>query len=182
MIIWGFIKVSEHCILVIEDQEDQAELYEVTLKKAGYRVRNAYTGEEGIAEFKANSADAIVLDMTLPEMHGVQVLREIRAISAKVPVIIVTGETHDDLRAQCERLGAQEYLSKPPDFEALLKAIARALETPLEEAEVVTLRLSARVIEQLSAIDSNLERAITRLIDEQGKHATRTRAASATDE
>ena len=154
----------------------------MTLKKAGYRVRNAYTGEEGIAEFKANGADAIVLDMTLPEMHGVQVLREIRAISAKLPVIIVTGETHDDLRAQCERLGAHEYLSKPPDFEALLAAIARALETPLEEVEVVTLRLSARVVEQLSAIDSNLERAITRLVDEQSEHELLKRAASTRDE
>jgi DNA-binding response OmpR family regulator len=162
--------VSEHCILVIEDQEDQAELYEVTLKKAGYRVRNAYTGEEGIAEFKAHAADAIVLDMTLPEMHGVQVLREVRNISPGVPVIIVTGETHDELRAQCERLGVQEYLSKPLDFKTLLAAIARALETPPEEAEVVTLRLPKRVVAQLSAIDSNIERAITRLADEGRRH------------
>ena len=174
--------MSEHCILVIEDQEDQAELYEVTLKKAGYRVRNAYTGEEGIAEFKAGGADVIVLDMTLPEMHGAQVLREIRAISPTLPVIIVTGETHADLRAQCERLGVQEYLSKPPDFNTLLAAIARSLETPPEEAEVVTLRLPKRVVEQLNAIDSNLERAITRLSDEQAAHAPRSRAASGKDE
>jgi DNA-binding NtrC family response regulator len=169
--------VSEHCILVIEDQEDQAELYEVTLKEAGYRVRNAYTGEEGIAEFKANGADVIMLDMTLPEMHGAQVLREIRAISPNIPVIIVTGETHMELRAQCERLGVQEYLSKPPDFNTLLAAIARALETPPEEAELVTLRLPKRVVEQLSALDQNLERAITRLSDEHSERTPRTRAA-----
>ena len=154
----------------------------MTLKKAGYRVRNAYTGEEGIAEFKANGADAIVLDMTLPEMHGAQVLREIRAISPTLPVIIVTGETHEDLRAQCERLGVQEYLAKPPDFNALLKAIARALETPPEEAEVVTLRLPKRVVEQLSALDPNLERAITLLSDEQAAHPQRSRAASGREE
>ena len=174
--------MSEHCILVIEDQEDQAELYDVTLKKAGYRVRNAYTGEEGIAEFKASGADVILLDMTLPEMHGAQVLREIRAISPTLPVIIVTGETHADLRAQCERLGVQEYLSKPPDFNRLLAAIARALETPPEEAEVVTLRLPKRILEQLSTIDQNLERAITRLSDEQAARTPRSRAASIRDE
>jgi DNA-binding response OmpR family regulator len=163
--------VSEHCILVIEDQEDQAELYEATLKKAGYGVRNAYTGEEGIAEFKANGADVILLDMTLPEMHGAEVLREIRLLSASIPVIVITGETNEQLRAQCERLGAQDYLSKPPNFDVLLEAIARALETPTEEAEVVTLRLPVRVIEQLSAIDKNLERAISRLIDDQPRQA-----------
>ena len=142
----------------------------MTLKTAGYRVRNAYTGEEGIAEFKANGADIILLDMTLPEMHGAQVLREVRAVSPTIPVIVVTGETHDELRAQCERLGVQEYLSKPPDFKTLLAAIARALETPPEEAEVVTLRLPKRVVAQLSAIDSNIERAITRLADEGRRH------------
>jgi DNA-binding response OmpR family regulator len=157
--------MSEHCILVIEDQEDQAELYEVTLKKAGYRVRNAYTGEEGLAEFKASGADLILLDMTLPEMHGAQVLHEIRTISPTVPVIVLTGETHEDLRAQCERLGVQEYLAKPPDFKALLATIEQALETPPEDAEVVTLRLPKRVLERLSAIDPNLERAITKAVD-----------------
>ena len=139
-------------------------MYEVTLKRAGYRVRNAYTGEEGIAEFKANGADIILLDMTLPEMHGAQVLREIRAVSPTIPVIVITGETHEDLRTQCERLGVQEYLSKPPDFNALLAAIEHALETPPEDAEIVTLRLPKRVLEQLSAIDPNLERAITKAV------------------
>ncbi len=161
--------MKEHCILVIEDQEDQAELYEVTLKEAGYRVRNAYTGEEGIAEFKANGADVIVLDMTLPEMHGVEVLREIRALSPTIPVIIVTGETHAQLRAQCERLGVQAYLPKPPAFPVLLESIAHALETTPEEAELVTLRLPKRVIEQLHAIDPNLERAITRLSEDSSQ-------------
>src|SRR5919112_6264686 len=105
--------MGEHCILVIEDQEDLAELYESTLKKAGYQVRNAFTGEEGIAEFQASGADVVLLDMTLPEMHGTQVLKEIRALNASVPVIVVTAEENDQLREQCARLGVQDYLSKP---------------------------------------------------------------------
>jgi len=159
--------VEQHCILVIEDQEDLAELYEATLEAAGYKVRTAYTGEEGFAEFKANGADVILLDMTLPEMNGVQVLREIRAINASVPVVIVTGETSSDLRQQCERLGVQEYLSKPPDYDEILSAINRSIEAPREEAEVVTLRLSKPVLSQLSDIDPNIERAITKLLDER---------------
>lgn len=170
--------MSEHCILVIEDQEDLAALYESTLKKAGYKVRIAFTGEEGFAEFRANGADIVLLDMTLPEMHGGQVLREIRALNANVPVIIITGETSEELREQCERLGVQEYLSKPPDYDAMLAAIGRAIEEPRAEAEVIVLRLSKPLIARLNQIDSNLERAITKLLDERELKRTQTRAAT----
>jgi DNA-binding response OmpR family regulator len=158
--------MSEHCILIVEDQEDLAELYEASLKKAGYKVRNAYTGEEGIGEFKANGADAILLDMTLPEMHGSQVLREIRALDASVPVIVITGEENEQLRAQCERLGVHDYLSKPVNYDLMLQAVGIALESPPEAAEIVTLRLPSRIIQKLQEIDTNLERAITQLCEE----------------
>jgi two-component system, OmpR family, response regulator RegX3 len=165
--------MGEHCILVIEDQEDLAELYEATLEKAGYKVRNAFTGEEGIAEFQASGADVILLDMTLPEMHGTQVLRQIRDINASVPVIVITAEDSEQLREQCERLGVQDYLAKPVNYEAMLTAVQLALESPPEEAEVITLRLTSRVIQQLTEIDSNLERAITQLVEEREAKANK---------
>jgi DNA-binding response OmpR family regulator len=165
--------MGEHCILVIEDQEDLAELYESTLKKAGYQVRNAFTGEEGIAEFQASGADVVLLDMTLPEMHGTQVLKEIRAVNASVPVIVVTAEENDQLREQCARLGVQDYLAKPVNYDALLTAVHLALEAPPEEAEVITVRLPSRVIQQLGEIDSNLERAITQLVEERDSKANK---------
>jgi DNA-binding response OmpR family regulator len=160
--------VAKRRILVIEDQEDLAELYESALKKAGYEVTVAYTGEEGVAEFHANRADAVLTDMTLPEMHGTKVLEEIRNLSASVPVLVATGETLAESREVCQRLGVQEYLSKPVDVNELLKAIERALahvETD-EHYMVVTVRLPARVLQTLMEIDENLERAITRVCDE----------------
>ena len=165
--------MTEHCILVIEDQEDLSELYEATLTGAGYKVRAAFTGEEGIAEFRTNGADAVLLDMTLPEMHGTQVLHEIRSLNAKVPVIVISAEANEQLRAQCERLGVQAYLSKPVNYEAVLAAIKLSLETPPEDAELITLRLPARVIRQLNEVNSNLERAITQLIEERQQAAGR---------
>jgi CheY-like chemotaxis protein len=103
--------------------------------------------------------------MTLPEMQGTQVLRELRTLNATVPIIIITGETGALYREDCERLGVRGYLSKPPDYDELLEMIRRSFEAPPEEAEVVTLRLSKRVIEQLAQIDSNLEQAITQLVE-----------------
>ncbi|MGI9105940.1 MAG: response regulator [Pyrinomonadaceae bacterium] len=162
--------MAKHRILVIEDQEDLAELYQSSLRTAGYEVTNAYTGEEGVAEFEANGADAILLDMTLPEMHGTKVLEEIRNQSASVPVVVVTGETLAESREVCSRLGVQEYLSKPPDYDQLLKAFARALASPTtdEQFMVVTMRLPARILQMLTEVDPNIERAITRICDECG--------------
>jgi len=159
--------MSQHRILVIEDQEDLAELYRTTLEGAGYEVTNAFTGEEGVAEFRANGADAVLLDMTLPEMHGTAALEEIRALSASVPVVVVTGETLAESRAICDRLGVQEYLSKPPDYDALVKAIAIALAHPMHDEQymVVTVRLPVSILARLHDIDPNLERAITKLCE-----------------
>ena len=169
-------------ILVIEDQEDLAMLYEESLSRAGYKVVNAYSGEEGIAEFEAGGADAILLDVTLPEMNGIQTLEEIRRRDARVPVIIVTGETHEDFRAQCERLGVTDYLTKPPDFERLLNTVAHALNVNTDkDFEVVTVRLSSNTVERLRETDANLERAIAQWSEERTapkdeKHATQTAA------
>src|SRR5918912_4514028 len=107
-------------VLVIEDQEDLAALYESALVKDGFEVSKAYTGEEGVALFEDNGADAVVLDLTLPEMHGLQALQQIRALNARVPVVVVTGEASDETRRQCERLGVQGYLAKPAGHDRII--------------------------------------------------------------
>ena len=159
-------------VLVVEDQEDLAALYESALTKEGYEVSKAYTGEEGVAFFEDNGADAVMLDMTLPEMHGVQTLQAIRGLNANVPVVVVTGETSDETRQQCERLGVQQYLSKPADYRDILAALRGALSDPkttTEEYQVVTLRLPSRIIKCLAGIDENIERAVELICEEKFK-------------
>ena len=159
-------------VLVIEDQEDLAALYEKALEKEGYAVSKAYTGEEGVALFEDNGADAVVLDMTLPEMHGVQTLQTIRGLNANVPVVVVTGETSDETRRQCERLGVQQYLSKPADYRDIMDSIRRALADPktvTEEYQVVTLRLPSRIVRCLMGLDENIERAVELICEEKFK-------------
>ena len=159
-------------ILVVEDQEDLAALYESALRKEGFEVSKAYTGEEGVALFEDDGADAVVLDLTLPEMHGLQALQQIRALNARVPVVVVTGETSDETRRQCERLGVQEYLSKPAGHDRIIAALRRALSDPkttTEEYEVVTLRLPTRIVRCLSGVDENIERAVELICEERFK-------------
>jgi DNA-binding response OmpR family regulator len=164
--------MAGHRVLVIEDQEDLAALYEQALGKEGYAVSKAYTGEEGVALFEDNGADAVVLDMTLPEMHGVQTLQSIRGMNANVPVIVVTGETSDETRRKCEHLGVQQYLSKPADYRDIIDAIQRALSDPkttTEEYQVVTLRLPTRIVKCLMGLDENIERAVELICEEKLK-------------
>ena len=164
--------MSKPRVIVVEDQEDLAALYQASLSKAGFEVVNAYTGEEGVAEFQANGADALLMDMTLPEMHGLQTLQKIRALNPNVPVVVVTGETSDETRLQCERLGVQDYLSKPVEYKELTAALRRGLNDPktvTEEYQVVTMRLPTRIIKCLSGLDENLERAVTLICEEKFK-------------
>jgi DNA-binding response OmpR family regulator len=159
-------------VLVIEDQEDLAALYDKALTKEGYRVSKAYTGEEGVALFEDDGADAVVLDMTLPEMHGLQALQAIRGMNANVPVIVVTGETAEETRRQCERLGVQQYLTKPADYRDIMDALGRALSDPkttTEEYQVVTLRLPTRIVRCLMGLDENIERAVELICEEKFK-------------
>ena len=164
--------MGEHRVLVIEDQEDLAALYESALTQDGFRVTKAYTGEDGVALFEDRGADAVMLDLTLPEMHGLQALQVIRGLNANVPVVVVTGETSDETRRQCERLGVREYLSKPVDHRQILAALRRALDDPktvTEEYQVVTLRLPTRIIKCLAGLDENLERAVEMICAEKFK-------------
>ena len=164
--------MGDQRVLVIEDQEDLAALYESALTQEGFRVTKAYTGEEGVALFEDRGADAVMLDMTLPEMHGLQTLQALRGLNANVPVVVVTGETSDETRRQCERLGVQEYLSKPADHRHIAAALRRALTDPkttTEEYQVVTLRLPSRIVKCLTGLDENLERAVEMICEEKFK-------------
>jgi len=161
-----------HRVLVIEDQEDLAALYESALEQDGFGVTKAYTGEEGVALFEDRGADAVLLDMTLPEMHGLHTLQAIRGLNTNVPVVVVTGETSDETRRQCERLGVQEYLSKPAEHRQIIAALRRALDDPkitTEEYQVVTLRLPSRIVKCLTGLDENLERAVEMICEERFK-------------
>lgn len=164
--------MAQRRVLVIEDQEDLAALYESALDREGFAVSKAYTGEEGVAVFEDDGADAVVMDMTLPEMHGVQTLQAIRGLNANVPVIVVTGETSDETRRQCERLGVQQYLAKPADYRDIIEALRRAFSDPkttTEEYQVVTLRLPSRIIKCLMGLDENIERAVELICEEKFK-------------
>ncbi len=113
-------------LLIIEDNQGLNQEMVMAMEAAGYSVDFSYTGEEGEILVLANSYDAILLDLNLPDRDGMEVLSFIRNEGLKTPVIIISGR--DELEDRIEGLdqGADDYLVKPFEL-AELKARVHAL-------------------------------------------------------
>ena len=113
-------------ILIIEDEEKIARFIELELKFEGYQVEKAFEGRAGLALAQAQPFDLILLDIMLPGLNGIEVLRRIRQFS-NVPVILLTAR--DTVVDKVTGLdgGADDYITKPFAIEELLARIRVAL-------------------------------------------------------
>ena len=113
-------------ILLVEDERHMAEAIAQVLKKNNYSVDLAYDGEYGLDCALSGIYDVVILDIMLPKLDGISVLRELRNNGAEVPVILLTakGEIEDKVRGLDS--GADDYLAKPFQMEELLARL-RAL-------------------------------------------------------
>lgn len=109
-------------ILIIEDEEKIVRFIELELKYEGYEVEKAYNGRDGLELALAQSFDLILLDIMLPSLNGIEVLRRIR-IASDVPIILLTAR--DSVVDKVSGLdgGANDYITKPFAIEELLARI-----------------------------------------------------------
>jgi two-component system, OmpR family, KDP operon response regulator KdpE len=102
----------QQILLVIDDEIQIRRLLKINLEAAGYRVYEAATGEAGVAEAAQRRPDIVVLDLGLPDMDGVTVLKRIREWSS-VPVVVLSVRDRDDDKIAALDNGADDYLTKP---------------------------------------------------------------------
>ena len=117
-------------ILFIEDDRMNRRVVKDMLDVAGATMAEAESGEEGLAMLGARRFDLLLVDLRMPGMDGMEVIRHVRARhdeKAATPVIVVTADTADDLREQCLAAGADDVLFKPVAMEALFDAMGRLL-------------------------------------------------------
>ena len=117
-------------ILVVDDEERIKNFLKSKLKASGYEVLTASNGLEGLEQAQAQEPDLIVLDLLMPKIGGLEMLKELRGFST-VPVIILTAKGADADRITGLQLGADDYLPKPfnPDeLVARIEAVRRRLE------------------------------------------------------
>jgi heavy metal response regulator len=117
-------------ILIVEDETGVAGFIEQGLTEAGYAVDVARDGADGLEYALAFDYDAIVLDIMLPKMNGLDLLREIRNRRVKSPVLLLTARDRIDDRVRGLDVGADDYLVKPFAFPELLARIRALLRRP----------------------------------------------------
>jgi two-component system chemotaxis response regulator CheY len=116
-------------ILVIEDYSDTRELLSTLLQKRGYRVIEAEDGVEGLLKAGWMYPDLIIMDLSLPEMDGVEAARRIHAQAklSQIPIFVISAYLTDAVKADVRAAGCTEIFAKPFDAEILLARIARTL-------------------------------------------------------
>jgi two-component system nitrogen regulation response regulator GlnG len=116
-----------HLLLIDDDLELLPGKVRHVFPAPGHRVEVAYTGAEGLARVAATTPDVILLDLRLPDQSGLEVLKQIRAIDARIPVVFVTLSRSADAAIEAMRQGAYDYLLKPLDLQKLDRVIGEAL-------------------------------------------------------
>jgi DNA-binding response OmpR family regulator len=116
-------------IVVVEDDPRLRKMIVTYLNRAGYEVQEAEDGAQGLAAMKTAIPDAVLLDLQMPRMNGVEFLAACRSDPrlATVPVVVYSGAPSDEVTA--EQLGARAYLMKPVDLDVLRAVMDRVTTT-----------------------------------------------------
>src|SRR5215208_4812549 len=123
---------SEKTVLIVEDEADAAELFAEMMRVSGFRVLKTSSSAPAISMMIAEKPDVILLDIMMPEVSGLDILRQMRRdpILANIPVVVVSAKSMPaDIKNGMEA-GAFTYLTKPVGFLELKEAVERALGNP----------------------------------------------------
>lgn len=144
--------------------EDEAAIRRVLIKilteeNNTYEVEEAADGLEGVEKIKDHDFDLILCDIKMPKMDGVEVLEAVKKIKPEIPVVMISGHGDLDTAVNTMRLGAFDYISKPPDLNRLLNTVRNALDR--KELVVENTRLKKKVGKNFEMIGES--EAITRI-------------------
>jgi len=118
-------------ILVIDDERMLCDLFQEVLRRQGHEVFTAYSGREGVTAYRQQRPRFTLLDLHLPDMSGIEVLRQIREIDPKGAVMILTGAASDCLEAEAREWGVTDFLIKGLSLDVIVGAVQRATNIPL---------------------------------------------------
>jgi DNA-binding NtrC family response regulator len=127
-------------ILVIDDETEIREGLELLLTSEDYAVTLADTGEAGLARLGERPFDLVLLDVSLPDRNGLELLREIRQRESALPIILITAYGSIDMARSAFKSGAQDYITKPWSNDELLAQVALAIEDRRLREENVQLK------------------------------------------
>jgi CheY-like chemotaxis protein len=106
-------------ILVVDDNEDSAEAIALMLQCFGHDVQVAHSGEAAMEQMQRGQFDVVLLDLSLPDMHGTAVAERMRATGFKGKLIAVSGYSETSVKERCSRAGMDHFIVKPCSIHAL---------------------------------------------------------------
>lgn len=136
-------------VLVVDDEKNILATLSRALRVEGYEVEVAGNAAIALDKLAGKAYDVLLLDVLLPDMDGIQVLKKLRADEHDVPVLVMSGHGTIDTAVEATRLGAHDFLEKPIGTERLLLSIARCLEYEALESENRELRQQTGTVDAL---------------------------------
>jgi DNA-binding NtrC family response regulator len=113
-------------ILLVDDEQDFLETLSQRISLRGIDVAATTSAKEAIAKVAAESYDAIILDLQMPEMDGLEVLKAIKELKPEMQIIVLTGHATVKKAIEAMKLGALDLIEKPVDLDTILKKIKKA--------------------------------------------------------
>lgn len=137
--------MTRNSILLVDDDESFIRPLCLTLEAEGYDVAAAIEGREALERVRSGNVDVMILDMLMPDVDGLEILRRTREVSPLTEIVVLTGHGSVSAGLEAMGLGAFDYLLKPCEPDDLLDRIRRALEKKaIEEDRASSRRESAQ--------------------------------------
>ena len=155
--------MSKGSILVVDDESEIREGLELLLSSEGYGVSSAGTGESGLAKLEEHPFDLLLLDVSLPDRNGLELLREIRRRDPHLSVVLITAYGSIDMARAAFKNGALDYITKPWSNDELLAQVAQAVESRRLREENVQLKRALKQRFSFPSIIGKSEKMLTLL-------------------
>jgi DNA-binding NtrC family response regulator len=122
-------------VLVVDDEESILDLLSEVLGEEGYQVDGVTSGLDALKKMKKKNFDVMLVDLKLPKMDGMELLRTVRTVEPQLPVIVMSGNVSLQSVIQSIRHGAYDYISKPFNLEEAVAAVKRGWEKKNQETQ-----------------------------------------------
>lgn len=113
-------------VLVVDDEEEFLKVFSQRLQNRGLKVETVTTGEEALKKVKEKDFDAVIIDLVMPGIGGIETLKKIKAVNPELQIIMLSGFGTIEKSTEAIRSGAIDFLEKPADLTKILEKISEA--------------------------------------------------------
>lgn len=145
-------------ILVIDDERSIRNVLKEILNNEGYKVEESADGEDGLEKFSTKDFDAVLCDIKMPKLDGIEFLQKANELKPEVPIIIISGHGNIDTAVDAVKKGAYDYIAKPPDLNRLLITIRNATEKKVLIKETKSLKSKISKVQEIIGKSEGIEK------------------------